>query len=464
MTHLASRHTAQASAAKPNIRLLMGFVALAAGLSACGGGGEVDADTASAQASAERVTALAKKPGGSAPPPPPPPPVVVDPPAVPLTDITQPGAIVLASSSAAAIPKGGTVCGLSADGNLVAFETQTNGVTPDDSNGVNDVFVKDVRTGAVSRVSPNTGASCRQMTPSGDHVVMTSPANGVGTVLLRNRITGALTTVSPSATSIRNNTGFGFGSVSDDGRKVAFVTIPTTTYVAPYNYVNTVPTRILVRDVATGTLATLDTDNGRVSDGEVSGLVTQISPDGSKVLFGSSYSGLVSGDTNGQADLFVRDLVTGATQMVSTTSAGAFITSGAYDVRWLSNQIFQFVTLYGSNAGPSGDFLKHTGTGQLTQLLAAADGVRARVNPAGTHMAFQRFYSGYDNRVFVRNLATGQERLVSTSAAEVANNGNAQAGFISADGTRVMFYSNATNLVSAAQSSWQVYLKNLGIF
>lgn len=49
----------------------------------------------------------------------------------------------------------------------------------------------------------------------------------------------------------------------------------------------------------------------------------QLSLDGLKVAFSSDATNLVSGDTNGAADVFVRDIVTGRTERVSVSSAGA---------------------------------------------------------------------------------------------------------------------------------------------
>jgi len=42
---------------------------------------------------------------------------------------------------------------LSADGHRVAFVSAATNLVPDDTNGVADVFVKDLRTGAIERVS-----------------------------------------------------------------------------------------------------------------------------------------------------------------------------------------------------------------------------------------------------------------------------------------------------------------------
>ncbi|MEU1165064.1 hypothetical protein ABZ372_32890, partial [Streptomyces sp. NPDC005921] len=48
---------------------------------------------------------------------------------------------------------------LSADGREVAFTSTATNLVPGDTNGVADIFVKDLRTGAISRVSLGAGQS-----------------------------------------------------------------------------------------------------------------------------------------------------------------------------------------------------------------------------------------------------------------------------------------------------------------
>jgi TolB protein len=47
-----------------------------------------------------------------------------------------------------------------------------------------------------------------------------------------------------------------------------------------------------------------------------------ISADGGSVVFSSNATDLVSGDTNGTQDVFLRDLARGATRLVSATADG----------------------------------------------------------------------------------------------------------------------------------------------
>jgi WD40-like Beta Propeller Repeat len=457
------------TSSSPKYRTLLALSALVA-LAACGGGSD---DEFSAEPAAEesRSTALARR----RTPPPPPPPPAPSPPSPPV-DSSVLGALALASSTASGESRGGFApCGISADGNLIAFASDSSSLVAGDTNGVADVFLKNLSTSAVQRISTSSSGAqlaesvgCQQMTPDGRFALMAS--NGV--VLVKNIQTGALTQVSPAANSIPNNTGFSAGSISDDGNVVTLVTIPTTVYVGAYNFVNTVPARIMVRNLAAGTLTTLPTDNGRTADGEIilGHLNARLSPDGQRVAFVSSSGTLVGGDTNGQPDVFVRNLVTGATTLASSNGSGNPATLSVccfqsyYNVEWVNNAVLQFSISQAHNLGPVGEYLKNVDTGALQLLLASSDGASPVVSADLSKVVFARLYgSGFDYRIFSRDLANGSELVVSSSSSGVPSNGNANVGLISRDGARVVFNSNATNIFSPAPptGSFQVYVKTI---
>jgi hypothetical protein len=78
---------------------------------------------------------------------------------------------------------------------------------------------------------------------------------------------------------------------------------------------------VYVKDHRTGTLTLASTDSaGNPGDGDSS--EPSIGGDGRHVAFRSSASNLVARDTNGVADIFVKDLATGATTRVSTNEDG----------------------------------------------------------------------------------------------------------------------------------------------
>lgn len=451
----------------PRYRTLLALSALVA-LGGCGGGGSDDELSAETAADESRSEALARR---RTPPPPPPPPA--SPPSPPV-DSTVVGALALASSTATGQSKEGYApCGISADGNLIAFVSPSASLVPGDTNGVDDVFVKNLQTGAVQRISTSaTGAqltdhsSCRQMTPDGRFVLL-GGFNLQGLVL-KDLQTGAATPVYPAANSIPDNTGFSGGSMSDDGKVIAFVTRPTQTYLGAYSWVNNVPERIMVRNLATGSLTTLATDNGRTADGEIilGHLNARVSPDGQRVAFVSSSSTLVAADTNQSPDVFVRNLATGSTSLATSSSSGAPMAGRTplYNVEWVNNDVLQFDTTTATSLGPTGEYLKNVDTGALQFLLAPEDGDSPVVSADLSTVVFGRLYgSGWDRRIFSRDLSTGREQVVSSSSSGVAGNGNSNVGLISRNGARVVFGSNATNLFtpSPPSGSFQIYVKTI---
>src|SRR5205823_7807786 len=78
---------------------------------------------------------------------------------------------------------------------------------------------------------------------------------------------------------------------------------------------------IFVRDMASG-VTTLVSVNANGDAGDYSSLNPQITPDGRFVVFESMADNLVENDTNKLTDIFVRDLAQGRTALVSVNASG----------------------------------------------------------------------------------------------------------------------------------------------
>jgi Tol biopolymer transport system component len=360
------------------------------------------------------------------------------------------GSIQLVSTTTAggAATVSSTTCSVSADGNLVLFASEASNLVAGDSNRVSDLFLRNLATGATTRVTTQSngaqiaaGGNClgTTMTPDGRVVAFNS-----GTaVFAKNTQTGVLIQASPPAGTVPQVTGFFGGVLSDDGSKLVFLTLPETTYAGAYLWLNVVPARLMLRDLGSGSLVTLATDNGIVGQGEVVSNRFAISPDGTKVAFVSSSASLVPGDTNGRADVFVRDLASGGTVVASSNSGGVPavpVVSGSafyWDPTFVSDTQLAFGTGQPSSLGEPGLYLKDLDTGGLTLVLDNVNGgSSARLSGQGRQVVFQRSYSG-GSRVFVRDRATGVETLASASASGAASNGSSGSALISRDGTQV---------------------------
>lgn len=204
----------------------------------------------------------------------------------------------------------------SADGRYVAFASSSSNLVAGDTNGVVDVFVKDMQTGAVERVAPvydesfaglHTGDSC-PVVISGDgrHVVFASFATDIvtgvegGALFWKNLNTGEVKLVGTGVAGAGDVDELATPSISTDGRYVSFSSYASELVDGDTN--NTVD--VFVKDMFSG-------DVKRVSaaadgtQGNALSILPSLSSDGSTVTFMSFASNLVLGDNNGQLDVFV---------------------------------------------------------------------------------------------------------------------------------------------------------------
>ena len=104
-------------------------------------------------------------------------------------------------------------------------------------------------------------------------------------------------------------------SVSSDGRYVAFHSAASNLVVGDTNGVPDV----FVRDLTAGTTVRVSVDSDE-AQGDGDSYAASISSDGRFVAFESAATNLVAGDTNGETDVFVRDLTSTTTVRVSVDS------------------------------------------------------------------------------------------------------------------------------------------------
>ncbi|MCI0637403.1 MAG: hypothetical protein L0206_26320, partial [Actinobacteria bacterium] len=127
---------------------------------------------------------------------------------------------------------------ISANGRTVAFRSFASNLVPGDTNGEGDVFVRDLKTGATTRVSvDSTGAQAnasstgQSISANGRTVAFRSFAsnlvpgdtNGEGDVFVRDLKTGATTRVSVDSTGAQGNSNSDSPSISASGRTIVFV-------------------------------------------------------------------------------------------------------------------------------------------------------------------------------------------------------------------------------------------------
>ena len=227
---------------------------------------------------------------------------------------------------------------ISADGRFVAFNSGASNIVPGDSNGVTDIFIKDTRTGAVTQASSGTGgergndnSNLPAISADGRFVAFMSDAsslvaddtNGKADVFLKDMQTGLLVRVSTDASGGQGDDTSGFGSlaISADGRYVAFDSGATNLVPGDGNGKRD----FFLKDTRTGAVSLVSADAAGVQGTEDSYKSVSLSADGRLVSFSSDASNLVPGDTNttsGKTDIFVKDTQTGTITRVSTSTAG----------------------------------------------------------------------------------------------------------------------------------------------
>jgi uncharacterized repeat protein (TIGR01451 family) len=150
-----------------------------------------------------------------------------------------------------------------------------------------------------------------------------------------------------------------------------------------------------------------------------------INADGRFVAFFSEASNLVPGDTNGTRDIFIRDRLTGTTERVNVSSAGAEANAQSG------------ISVRGGAAAPD-----ISADGRFVSFDSFAANL-----VAGDTNACRGVTSGHCPDVFVRDRLTATTTRESVSSAGAESNEGSSDTAISADGAAVAFVSLASNLV-----------------
>lgn len=216
---------------------------------------------------------------------------------------------------------------ISSDGRFVAFRSAASNLVKGDTNGVADVFVHDRGTGRTARVSvrsngaqANDGSHEPDISADGRFVVFRSNAsdlvkgdtNGKEDIFVHDRRTGITTRASLRSSGAQANDDSESPIVSADGRIVVFESEATNLIRGDSNgFVD-----VFVHDRVTGRTRRISRhSDGTAGNGSSSSART--SADGRFVAFRSNATNLVGNDANGKADVFIHDRATGRTRLVS---------------------------------------------------------------------------------------------------------------------------------------------------
>lgn len=327
---------------------------------------------------------------------------------------------------------------ISADGRFVAFSSRAANLVPDDSNMSEDIFVHDRKMGTTERIS--LGSSGRQ----------------------------------------GNNFSFR-AAISSDGRFVAFYSYATNLVSGDTNRSEDV----FVRDRKTGNTQRVSVGPGEVQgNGASSG--PAISADGRYVAFSSAATNLVSGDTNGVVDVFLRDRKLKTTDRLSQLPGGIQGNSYSWEPAISSDGQFIAFSSAASNLVPSDTndvwdvFVHDRKAGRTWRVSVSSDGKQSdsiqgngNARPAiSGDGRFVAFYSdsnnlvprdtNYTSDILLHDCKRRTTRRVSVGPHGIQANSYSTNVAISADGHFVAFDSDASNLVfSDTNGAWDVFVRTL---
>jgi Tol biopolymer transport system component len=301
--------------------------------------------------------------------------------------------------------------------------------------------------------------------------------NGAKDVFVRDtwNNTTTLVSVADGFGGVQGNFDSDSSAISADGNVVVFRSVSTNLVAG-----GTTGSQVFVRNIALGTTTLVSVAIGGGGGNGTSGFFqTAISPDGLVVGFSSTSTNLVASiDTNNASDVFVRNLAAGVTTRVSSTSGGSAGNAGSYSSALSSTgRYVAFCSdasnlISGDTGGQRDVFVRDTQTGITTRVSVSSASVAGNgfsgstnngwgscgISADGRYVAFQSNANNLigNNKdknnaqdIFVRDRQLGLTTLRSGTSAGVPANGASSGPSISSDGLSVMFCSLATNLVAS---------------
>jgi Tol biopolymer transport system component len=313
---------------------------------------------------------------------------------------------------------------ISADGRYVAFSSRAKNLSPAAKSGTQQIYVRDMETGTTTLVSRAGGA---------DGAVAEYDAYGP--------------------------------SISGDGRYVAFSSSAES--LSPDDAAGS---DVFVRDLATATTTLVSRATGAAgAPASAESYDPSISADGRHVAFASRADNLSSEGTGpGSADIFVRDLDPGVTELVSRASgATGAVASESYapsisgDGRYVafSSPASLSPEDFDAPSFPMDVFVRDRASA-VTILVSRKSGAAGAagdvqseapaISADGSHVAFSSDAKltgqrGYGRNVFVRDIVAGTTKLASVGDEGRAGDAKRNPS-ISADGRYVAFQTRGNGL------------------
>jgi hypothetical protein len=377
---------------------------------------------------------------------------------------------------------------ISADGRYVAFEVATTNANSVATPGL--ILRHDLQTAITDTAFTN--ARVPMMPPEDIHTLDLTPDGRFISFIANTDSTGVGTHVrcwdSQSGTNTIISLDLGSnivaGAICDwplvdaSGRYVAFLcnatNLTTNALTGEFHW--------FVRDTLTCTTTLVDVDTNGIGAGVIADAPTAMSRDGRYVAFDTLDNGIVANDRNRAPDVFLRDLTSGTSELISmhhpalpTLSASA--NSGIATFTVSTNGRYAAFSSDADDLVPEDRngyrdvFVRDLISGTTLLVSVSTNGSTANgmsfepfISVDGRYVAFtstaKDLTAGDTNSfedVFVRDLLLGTTKLASVSTNNTSGNGDSRQPTVSADGRHVTFFSEARNLVTGA-SALSTYL------
>ncbi len=373
---------------------------------------------------------------------------------------------------------------ISSNGAFVAFESLADNLVASDTNGVGDVFVRELASGDVDLVSVSTGGAPADdesgvqgvaVSADGRFVAFASRARNLGgahsrsdnDIFVRDRLLGRTLWASPNRQGLEAAGNSEWPSLSADGRFVVFHSDADDLVNGDTGF-----TDVFVRDLVANVTERISVDaQGGPANAHALVGAGAISADGRFVAFTSVASNLVAGDVNGLGDVFVRDRQSGVTTRISRGLNGVEPNGMSFQPALSANGRFVIFRSDASNlvAGDTnamGDvFLHDRQNGATRRVSVATGGVQANflsgldsvaVSDDGRFACFASFATNLvafdDNLVpdiFVHDTQSLVTERVSVHLAGAPADRACEGASMSSDGRVIAFWSSANRLVEA---------------
>lgn len=370
---------------------------------------------------------------------------------------------------------------ISSDGTFAVFSTNA-ALIPTDTDSNYDIYIRDLNTGILQRLSetPAGGDSdgtsdSPAISANGQFVAFRSDAtnllgagvdtNGIADIFVRDVISGTTTRVSVATGGGQSTAFFGSGSpsITGDGRYVAFSSLANDLVAGDTNNNED----IFLHD--RNTTSTVRLNLGPMAAEANSGSsYPVIAENGSVVVFRSFATNLVPGVNSGNSNVFGRDLMTNTTFLVSKNTIGGepnfdclfpdvsadgnlvVYESLATDLSPLDNNMDSDIYLYDRMAD------------QTTLITINSGGTKANGNSAAASISGDGSVVGFTtlasnlltepvdaiSDIYVKDLGTGTIRRITVGLNNAAPD---QSSYFEPDfthdGSAIVFESPAGNLV-----------------